>query len=58
MMDVDYFKLVNDCYGYIVGDSVLVGIVGVLIEVMWVLVDLFVWIGGEEFVILLFEIGL
>lgn len=52
IMDVDFFKLINDVYGHDVGDRVLIEIAGVLkrklrasdISCRW---------GGEEFLILL-----
>ena len=52
ILDIDYFKKVNDTYGHAVGDSVLIGIAEILksnsreddIVARW---------GGEEFVILL-----
>lgn len=51
-IDLDYFKCINDIYGYDVGDSVL-KIVG------WLLEDVFseyivVCFGGEEFCVYFF----
>lgn len=57
MIDVDHFKHVNDTYGHLVGDSVLVAI-SQIIESQARREDLVGRIGGEEFAILLPEIGL
>lgn len=55
MIDIDYFKYINDIYGYEVGDDVLC--VVVVVVVVYVCdQDLIVWFGGEEFC--LFVLGL
>lgn len=57
--DCDCFKEINDCFGYDVGDVVLIGIV--LWLCMWVCeIDFVVCLGGDEFVVMLvvvFEVG-
>ncbi len=52
MLDVDFFKMVNDSYGHDVGDLVIVEIGKVLKENVRIS-DLAIRYGGEEFVILL-----
>lgn len=54
MIDIDHFKQVNDTYGHIVGDQVLVAIAR-RIEDLLRTTDIFARYGGEEFVILLPE---
>uniref|UniRef100_UPI002612399D GGDEF domain-containing protein n=1 Tax=Sulfurimonas sp. TaxID=2022749 RepID=UPI002612399D len=52
MLDVDFFKMVNDTYGHDVGDKVIVAIGKVLQENVRES-DLAIRYGGEEFLILL-----
>jgi diguanylate cyclase (GGDEF)-like protein len=52
MLDVDFFKMVNDTYGHDVGDKVIVEIGKVLKENIRN-ADLAIRYGGEEFVVLL-----
>jgi len=52
MLDVDFFKMVNDTYGHDVGDKVIVEIGKVLKENIRE-ADLAIRYGGEEFVIML-----
>ena len=52
MLDVDFFKMVNDTYGHDVGDKVIVAIAKVLDESIRE-ADLAIRYGGEEFVVLL-----
>ena len=57
LIDIDYFKMVNDTYGHIIGDKVLKHIVtntqSVLRED-----DIFIRYGGEEFIVLLPDVNL
>jgi diguanylate cyclase (GGDEF)-like protein len=52
MLDIDHFKLVNDTYGHLVGDRVLVHIAKVARSVMRE-GDILVRYGGEEFLAIL-----
>ncbi|MBR2514861.1 MAG: diguanylate cyclase [Halomonas sp.] len=52
LLDIDYFKLVNDTYGHDVGDQVLIDITRLLQQHLRVQ-DLLARWGGEEFVMLL-----
>lgn len=54
MLDVDYFKKVNDTYGHDVGDKVIVEI-GKVIRACIREADLAIRYGGEEFVVLLYN---
>jgi len=52
IVDIDYFKRVNDAFGHLVGDQVLIGVAGTLRSQLrdYDVVGRF---GGEEFVVLL-----
>ncbi len=52
MFDIDHFKRVNDTYGHLVGDRVLVQVVGRAREVLRES-DILIRYGGEEFVAVL-----
>jgi two-component system, cell cycle response regulator len=54
MIDIDHFKAVNDTHGHAVGDEILRGIAGLLLE-NHRSVDVPARLGGEEFVIVLPE---
>ena len=54
MLDIDYFKRINDTYGHQVGDVVLVTLAK-KIQNMTRNSDIFARIGGEEFVLLLYN---
>lgn len=56
LMDVDKFKQVNDCYGHITGDEILVNIARRVSNVISN-EDVFGRIGGDEFVLFLAECG-
>ncbi|WP_066852039.1 sensor domain-containing diguanylate cyclase [Halodesulfovibrio spirochaetisodalis] len=57
LVDVDYFKGVNDKYGHDIGDKVLVGVADTLRETLRE-VDVVARFGGEEFVVMLPDTGL
>ncbi len=57
MMDIDYFKTVNDMYGHDAGDDVLKGLSKTGLKILRN-IDVFGRIGGEEFSILLPDTGL
>lgn len=54
MLDIDYFKNINDTYGHAAGDQVLLEIVGVLRSIIREY-DYAFRLGGEEFMIVLPE---
>ncbi|MCG2578405.1 diguanylate cyclase [Dechloromonas sp. XY25] len=54
MLDLDYFKMVNDTYGHDAGDSVLKGLSNVLKQSVRAS-DLVIRYGGEEFLIILLD---
>lgn len=56
MIDIDYFKKINDTYGHLVGDAVLKQIAQVLLSSVRQ-TDIVCRYGGEEFIILLIECG-
>ncbi len=52
MMDIDYFKLINDQHGHLIGDEVLKAVAKLLMEVTRT-EDIVARFGGEEFVVVL-----
>ncbi len=52
LLDVDYFKQINDSYGHNVGDQILIGLVAICKQNLRE-TDILARLGGEEFVILL-----
>lgn len=57
MMDIDYFKSINDCFGHNTGDLILKRITMEMMKSVRKIDTLARW-GGEEFVFLLPETGL
>lgn len=57
MMDIDFFKQINDTYGHLVGDSVLKNLAALLTQNIRP-VDSVGRYGGEEFVVVMPETGL
>lgn len=56
MLDIDHFKRINDTYGHLSGDEVLVGLAATLRSQVGP-GDILGRFGGEEFVITMFDIG-
>ena len=54
MLDIDHFKNVNDQYGHLIGDAVLVNLVKCCQEQLRA-IDIFGRVGGEEFFVVLPE---
>lgn len=52
MMDIDHFKLVNDTYGHLAGDQVLIAVARTIVECLRPS-DMPVRYGGEEFTVFL-----
>jgi diguanylate cyclase len=57
LLDIDFFKRLNDTYGHDVGDDALIHLVHVVKETLRP-TDVIARFGGEEFVIILPETGL
>jgi diguanylate cyclase (GGDEF)-like protein/PAS domain S-box-containing protein len=55
MIDIDYFKQYNDCYGHLEGDACLKRVAWLLASAATRARDLLARFGGEEFVLLLPE---
>ena len=52
MLDIDYFKKVNDCYGHLAGDRVLIQVIKTVAKSIRK-DDISIRYGGEEFLIIL-----
>ena len=57
MLDIDDFKSVNDTYGHHVGDKVIIGVAGILLEHTRKS-DIVCRFGGEEYIVLLLDTDL
>ncbi|UTW07438.1 GGDEF domain-containing protein [Pseudomonas benzenivorans] len=57
LCDIDHFKAYNDCYGHQAGDGVLQQVASLLQAVGRRPLDMAVRLGGEEFAVLLYDIG-
>lgn len=55
MLDVDHFKRFNDTYGHQMGDVVLIGVAGVVQNLIRNNIDIPARYGGEEFAVILPE---
>ena len=51
ILDIDYFKLINDNYGHLVGDYILKEIVNLINNIIRVDLDWIARYGGEEFLL-------
>ncbi len=58
MIDVDYFKRYNDYYGHLKGDAILKSVGKLLTSVFRDSADLISRYGGEEFLLILYDINL
>ena len=52
LIDIDFFKQINDVYGHLAGDAVLASLAGLLMQAVRSK-DLVARFGGEEFILLL-----
>lgn len=57
VMDIDYFKMINDTYGHYIGDKVLIDFTRMISSLLRKS-DVFGRIGGEEFAVLLPDTGI
>lgn len=55
-MDIDFFKVYNDFYGYGCGDDCICIVVEVIVDVIRFFNGFVVCYGGEEFLILFFDV--
>ena len=53
MIDIDHFKTINDNFGHVVGDEVIIGVVKRINDILPRSTDLFARYGGEEFIVAL-----
>lgn len=57
LCDIDHFKAYNDCYGHQAGDAALQQVGALIEQAARRPLDIGVRLGGEEFALLLFDIG-
>ena len=57
MMDLDYFKIINDTYGHAAGDAVLISFTQAAQELLREY-DIFGRLGGDEFALFLIDVNL
>lgn len=57
LCDIDHFKAYNDCYGHHAGDMALQRVGALIRQAARRPLDMGVRLGGEEFAVLLFDIG-
>jgi diguanylate cyclase (GGDEF)-like protein len=53
LLDIDYFKYYNDCYGHQAGDTCLIQVAQTAAKQLKRPADLFARYGGEEFIVVL-----
>lgn len=53
MLDIDYFKQINDQFGHLVGDRCIAHVAGIIRETVTRASDIVARYGGEEFVVVL-----
>ncbi|AOV98549.1 hypothetical protein A9798_06990 [Edwardsiella hoshinae] len=56
-IDLDNFKKVNDCYGHVTGDNILVRFSQLLLKVFSVSNGIVARIGGDEFLVIIKEVA-
>ena len=57
MVDIDFFKEFNDCYGHVAGDNALIQVATTLKKQLQRASDVVARFGGEEFVLMLPNMG-
>ncbi len=57
LIDIDFFKTINDTYGHIVGDSIIVQVANTILQSVKI-TDLAARYGGDEFIVILQNISM